>query len=54
MDFQRLQVPRAPKSVAETAKDKESTYWRSYKVRVLPVGCASTAREQQVKISGER
>lgn len=39
-DFSRLVVPKAPKTVVENQQQKESVYWRSFKVRSSVTRCA--------------
>lgn len=34
-DFSRLVVPKAAKTVVENQQQKESVYWRSFKVRLI-------------------
>jgi hypothetical protein len=39
-DFSRLVVPKAAKTVVENQQQKESVYWRSFKVRFQYTDCA--------------
>lgn len=37
MEFSRLVVPKPPRTSSENHQKKESTFWKSYKVCVVPV-----------------
>jgi hypothetical protein len=36
-EFSRLVVPKAPRTVVEGQQQKESTYWRSFRVSLAPL-----------------
>lgn len=40
-EFSRLVVPKAPRTVVEGQQQKESTYWRSFRVSLAASCCRS-------------